>query len=184
MDENPTCAHCGDPLSRRGTSDATGARYCSTKRECRRARDRAAYRRRFPDVSDGVEDRPCSHCGAELPARPKRPTDDPIGRWCRDSKPCRTAKAKAPSLERQREFYRLGAASHERFFAAEPTICDCGAEGPRVRLGFAHPSARYEGSNCTHLGLSAVASLPLTPPDGVEPCSCRSCTTRRADAGL
>jgi hypothetical protein len=173
-----TCAHCGEPVSGRGTPNADGGRYCKTKRACIRARDRAAYRRRLGETP--IEDRPCSHCGAELPTRNRLPSDSPLGRWCRDKAACRRARADAPAAAaRLKELYVVLTAQHARLFAAEviPECPRCGAEGQRV--GFRHRDPDDREVWCRELGKETAQPLPMFPPDGVSPCDCPACVKWR-----
>lgn len=87
------CAHCGDPVSARGTTAADGKRFCTSKRDCINAKQ--ALRRAQRLGPPAMERRPCSSCGAQLPARPARKTDTVLGRWCRESRVCQEARTYA-----------------------------------------------------------------------------------------
>jgi len=79
------CHNCGNRVTAAGRDGPGGLRYCR-KRECQRARQQA---KRAPVE---METRPCSSCGRAMPSRPKRVSDLPDGRWCRDTR-CQAARA-------------------------------------------------------------------------------------------
>lgn len=143
--EKPRCANCGDELSGRGTAGVDGLRYCSYRRSCRQAKY-AARRAGRMDRPPETEDRPCSHCGTLLPARAKRSTDLPIGRWCRDKNACNIARREAVHVYRS-----------QQNLVKDALILECPACGlADAREGIWHPAADASGP-CTGTGSSKVS---------------------------
>lgn len=177
--EAPRCAHCGAELSIRGTAGADGKRYCSSNRDCIRARDRNRRAAKLGPLSaEDMETRPCSNCGRQLPARPKRATDSPLGRWCRDSTACRKAREHAPEkLQHDQMVYDRCKEIHEEYWAAEVVDCDgCGQAGKRV--GFSHEAEGTMTGVCKALGQQRLPQL-FEVPYGCVPCGCPGCVRYR-----
>lgn len=87
-DDRERCAHCGEPVSRRGRKPKLGRRYHSDRPDCVAARHRALYQMRKQGKPTPQEvPTSCTCCGQDLPPRNWREGDG-IGRWC-DRPNCR-----------------------------------------------------------------------------------------------
>lgn len=80
------CANCGDPVSNAGTPPKRRTRRFCSKRECQAAKARANYHARPKVQATGQAPTRCANPDCpmpELPPRPARASDDPLGRWCK-----------------------------------------------------------------------------------------------------
>lgn len=167
---NPSiCAECGAPLAKGGRPSKDGVRYCM-RTACQQVKMQR-YRQNIRDHDSSVavkhERRPCSGCGDELPSRPGRITDMPVGRWCpkrgcqrdRAVKQRLMAKFEADptSLTSEDVVEVTGMFWHMAHEVGQRDCPDCGLPG---LPGFGHPD--MEGVNCKGLGSF------LTPRPEVE----------------